>query len=120
MPYFHATHRRKLPSIRQFGLGGRPDAPKNFPCESGIYLAASPEVAFGFLIENYVKSGPRDSNPSAELDEFLVIVIDDSRVTRPLREDPQVSNAEAGCFLYDGVIDIQGMPILDAPAIFSI
>ena len=114
MPYFHATHRKNLRSIQRYGLGGLPDAPKNFPCEDGTYLATSPEVAFGFLIENYINSGDSRSNPSAELDEFIVIVVDDSRLDHGLQSDPQVTNPNAGCFLYRGVIDIRGMPILDA------
>lgn len=118
MPYFHATHRQKLPSIWQFGLGGLPTAPQNFPCESGVYLATSPEIAFGFLIENYIRSGKPGSNPSAEIDEFVVIVVDDSRVTGSIRVDPQIPSTDAKCFLYEGVIDVRGMPVLDAIAIF--
>src|SRR3546814_4280282 len=95
MPYFHATHRQKLPSIWQFGLGGLPTAPQNFPCESGVYLATSPEIAFGFLIENYIRSGKPGSNPSAEIDEFVVIVVDDSRVTGSIRVDPQIPSTDA-------------------------
>src|SRR3546814_10653021 len=91
MPYFHATHRQKLPSIWQFGLGGLPTAPQNFPCESGVYLATSPEIAFGFLIEYYIRSGKPGSNPSAEIDEFVVIVVDDSRVTGSIRSEEHTS-----------------------------
>src|SRR3546814_15773675 len=96
MPYFHATHRQKLPSIWQFGLGGLPTAPQNFPCESGVYLATSPEIAFGFLIENYIRSGKPGSNPSAEIDEFVVIVVDDSRVTGSIRVDPRSEERRVG------------------------
>src|SRR3546814_11944591 len=75
-------------------------------------------MAFGFLIENYSRSGKPGSNPSAEIDEFVVIVVDDSRVTGSIRVDPQIPSTDAKCFLYEGVIDVRGMPVLDAIAIF--
>src|SRR3546814_9396615 len=98
-----------LPSNWQFGFGCLPTAPPNFPSESGIYLATSPEIAFGFLSENYIRSGKPGSNPSAEIDEFVVIVVDDSRVTGSIRVDPQIPSTDAKCFLYEGVIDVRGM-----------
>jgi hypothetical protein len=118
MPFYHATHRRKLPSILQFGLGGRSGADQNFACKKGVYLAATPEVAFAFLIEHFLESAIDESNPNEELDEFVVILVDDTRIVGNLQSDPQVSATWAGCFVYDGVIDIRGMPVLDAQLIF--
>src|SRR3546814_10450808 len=75
-------------------------------------------MAFGFLIENYSRSGMPVSNPSAEIAGFVVIGVDDSRVTASIRVDPQIPSTDAKCFLYEGVIDVRGMPVLDAIAIF--
>src|SRR3546814_3812020 len=117
MPYFHATHRQKLPSIWQFELGGLPTAPQNFPCESGDYLATSPEIAFGFLIENYIRSEKPGSNPSAEIDEFVVIFVDDSRFTGSIRVDPQIPSTDAKCFWSERAQEGSGIQVLDVIAI---
>jgi hypothetical protein len=113
MPYYHGTHVWKLPSIQRFGLGGAL-VEKNYPdCDNGVYLSLEPDYCLYFLIEHYIETGDKNSNPSERLKEFRVILIDDARVNKAkLEPDPHLDGIP-GVFLYKGVIDITAMPILD-------
>lgn len=115
MPYYHGTHVQKIPSIQKHGLGGIV-VEKNFDCEDGVYLSTEPVVCVGMLVDHLLTTGSDGTNPSEVLKSFRVIVIDDSRVNpSKLNQDPNVD--VEGCYLYRGVIDITGMPILDVDAI---
>lgn len=113
MPWFHATHVERIPSILKHGLCG--GMAKNWPgTEDGVYLAVHPAIAVDVMLERYFRFGPADSMPRDELARWRVIVIDDARI-RPnlLRPDPEVPDAPEGAvMLYGGIIDVAGMPIL--------
>ena len=111
MPYFHATFRQQLPSIRRDGLGAKGHG-ANWPgCAAGVYLATNPAVCVSVMLEHYLAFGDPKSVPSEHLCEICVVVIDDARV-RPdlLGADPQASRSDS--FIYTGVIDVSGMPVL--------
>lgn len=118
MPFYHATQRQRLASILEKGI--RTGEKQNFECEPGVYLADSPIIAFGFLIEDYLLKADEESRPSEDLKDFIVIVIDDARIDQTLLgPDPNVGkNWEEHLFLYEGVIDVTGMPVLDANVLF--
>jgi hypothetical protein len=118
VPFYHATRRTRLESILQTGL--QPVSPQNFDCPPGVYLSDSPIVAFGFLIEHFLINADDSSRPSEEVKDFVVIVIDDSRInSKRLLPDPNVSGKwQKHLFIYDNIIDVTGMPILDADDLF--
>lgn len=118
MPFYHATRRRRLATILKEGL--HPRALQNFECERGVYLSTDPFVAFGFLLEDFFLKATDETKPSQELKDFIVIVIDDSRVDiARLKPDPNVEGKWQDClFIHTGDIDVTGMPILDADILF--
>ncbi|BCB21952.1 hypothetical protein [Bosea sp. ANAM02] len=111
MPFFHATFRKHLNSIRRHGLGADGHG-TNWPgCAAGVYLAAHPAICVSVMLEHYLAYGDPSSVPSEHLDEICVIVVDDSRVRSDrLLADPQTSRSDS--FVYSGVIDISGLPVL--------
>jgi hypothetical protein len=113
MPYFHATWRRHLPSIRKHGLGGAAPDRRNFDSVEGLYLAVDPTIALGFLIEAYVDEGEnKQLSPPDALQEMCLLVIDDSRIDQRLVEvDPNIERRDL-TVLYKGVIDISALPVL--------
>lgn len=118
MPYYHATRRHRLEAILREGL--HPRAAQNFECEPGVYLANDPLIAFGFLLEDFFAKATDDTKPSEELKDFVVIVVDDSRVNAALlKPDPNVEGHwQERLFLHHGDIDVTGMPVLDADILF--
>jgi len=118
MPFYHATRRRHLPSILREGLHS--EAAQNFECEKGVYLSLDPAIAFGFLLEDFFLKATDESKPSQELKDFIVIVVDDARVNQAqLKPDPNVEGKwQERLFIYEGCIDVTGMPILDADILF--
>lgn len=118
MPFYHATRRSRLPSIMSIGLRGSEE--QNFECEAGVYLARSPIIAWYFLLEDLIERMDDSTSPSGEMADFIVIVVDDSRVEAArLRPDPNVEGRwQDELHLYDGIIDVRGMPILDADMLF--
>lgn len=118
MPLYHATHRHRLESIFKEGLHDK--AAQNFDCERGVYLADSPIIAFGFLIEDFFEKADESASPKAAIENFVVLVIDESRFDRSLLE-PDHNTSEKWqkhLFIYRGTIDVTGMPVLDADILF--
>jgi hypothetical protein len=113
MTFYHATYRHRLDSIRRHGLTPTVADP-NFPgAEPGVYLASDPMIPVAFLLEHSIENANEKDNPSQIVENFVVIVIDDSRLDkRKLGPDPQLSEQE-GLWCYRGVIDVTNMPILD-------
>lgn len=116
MPYFHATHRNRLPSIMKFGLCTGHG--QNFDCLPAVYRATDPVIALGFMLDHYLEFGETGRKPSDVIEDWIVIVIDDSLVSGELMIDPQFEH-EGHAWIYDGVIDIRGMPVLAADLIFA-
>jgi hypothetical protein len=114
MPFYHATTADRIESIRRHGLGGLRTASKAFPnCPDGVYLAADPMFALGFLLERALAGDFVHQSPKVALAQFRVIVIDDSRVDRThLTKDPNIS--QAGFWLYDRIVDVTAMPVVTA------
>lgn len=119
MPYFHATWRRHLPSIRRHGLGGAAPDRRNFPVEEGVYLARDPAVAASMLIEAYFENGEgMDLSPPEALREMCVLVVDDSRVDPRLVDlDPNVDRGDL-TVLYCGIIDVSALPVVSVDDLF--
>jgi hypothetical protein len=119
MPFYHATTLDRIESIQKHGLGGLAAAGQMFPgCESGVYLAAEALFALGFLIEKYIEGGFGRGSPAEMLKLFVVIVVDDARIDRTrLRQDPNI--AMAGFWIYDGVVDVNAMPVVSADAVYD-
>lgn len=112
MPFFHATWRDNLPSIMSKGLGAADPIERNFDCVPGTYLSEEAWIALGFLVEAFMEKADADCNPSEMVKQMAVIVVDDSRVERSrLRSDPNIDR-HVGTWLYDGIIDVRGMPVL--------
>lgn len=115
MPYYHATWRRHLPSIRKHGLGGALPDMQNFPVERGVYLSTDPAIAVGMMIEAYVLNGDAwAKSPAEALEGMCVIVVDDSRIDqRMIDVDPNVDRRDI-TILYRGVIDVAALAIVSA------
>lgn len=113
MPYYHATWRRHLPSIRKHGLGGAMPDRQNFPVESGVYMSTDAAVAVSMMIEAYMLNGDDwGMSPPEALEAMCVIVVDDSRIDqRMVDADPNVERRDL-TILYRGVIDISALPVL--------
>lgn len=113
MPFYHATWDRHLDSIRKDGLGGAQPDRRNFPVESGVYLARDPEVAISIMIEAYLESGEASGlTPPEAFAAIRIIVIDDSRIRiELLSADPNIERQDL-TMLYQGVIDVTGLPIV--------
>jgi hypothetical protein len=113
MPYYHATLEATMPSIRRHGLGGIDPGPRSEPCARGVYLAAHPSLAVQMAVMhalNTASAGAR--TPREALAAVRVVVVDDTRLdARRLRPDPQVTHW-AGAWVYAGVIDVTGLPVL--------
>lgn len=120
MPYYHATWRRHLPSIRKNGLGGAMPDRQNFPVEAGVYLAHDPAVAVSMLIEAYMESEDGMGLPPSEaVQAMCVLVIDDSRVDGRLVDvDPNIERSDM-TILYRGVIDVIALPVLSVEEILN-
>ncbi len=121
MTLYHATWKRHLPSIERHGLGGFQPDDRNFEgTVRGLYLCSDPLIAISFLIEALdSKEDIHHLPPPALLAQMRVIVIDDSRIeNKKLKPDPQVERKDVA-WLYDGVIDTRGMPILDVDTIMA-
>lgn len=115
MPYYHATKRDRLDSIRKLGL--RAVAEQNFRCEPGVYLADNPAVPLAVMVECALLV--KGTKPSKFLEDIVVIVIDDAMVNKnKLEIDPQGRNVP-GMWLYRGVIDITNAPILDVDTVLK-
>lgn len=119
MPYYHATWRRHLPSIRENGLGGAAPDRQNFPVESGLYLAHDPAVAVSVLVEAYIESGDgMGMGPSEALRAMCVLVVDDSRINpRFIDVDPNIERRDL-TVLYRGVVDVAALPVLSVEDLF--
>jgi len=112
MPFFHATWQENLPSIMAHGLGAALPAERNFDCEPGLYLSSEAWIALGFLVEAFLEKADPSSKPSEAVRQMAVIVVDDARVDpRRLKADPNIDR-DVGTRLYDGIIDVRGMPVL--------
>lgn len=110
MPFFHVTREDRLPSILRHGLGGAGGG-KNWDCGNGVYLASDPAVGLAVMIQHYCEHGSVDRPPALEVASWRCIVVDDARI-RPdlLRPDPEIAGGRS--MIYDGVIDVRGMPVL--------
>jgi hypothetical protein len=87
-------------------------AEQNWDCDPGVYLAGHPSLSIFVMLQHYVEQGDPDSVPKNELADMCVIVIDDSRVTASkLGPDPEIDRPDV--WLYEGVIDVTNMPVLD-------
>lgn len=72
-----------------------------------------------FLIEHYLLHGGEKSSPREAVENFVVFVIDDSRIdSARLGPDPSFENAEH-FRRYQGVIDVSGMPVIGAVEMFA-
>lgn len=93
------------------GLGGI-DAEQNWPgCEKGVYLAEAPEICLFIMLDQYAQFGDPHSSPTKHLSEIVVIVIDATRLDpAKLGPDPLINRPDVQ--LYNGTIDVRGMPIL--------
>lgn len=112
MPYYHATFRKHLPSILKHGLGGRLIEQNWDGCDPGVYLAALPELCVIVMADQYCQFGDPDSVPRDHFAEIIIIVVDDSRVqSNKLGPDPLINRDDV--WLYDGVIDVTNMPVID-------
>ena len=113
MPYYHATWRRHLSSIRKHGLGGAMPDMQNFPVERGVYLSTDAAVAVMMVIEAYMMNGDDwGMTPPEALAAMCVIVVDDSRIDQRMVDvDPNVERRDM-TILYRGVIDIAALPVL--------
>lgn len=119
MPYYHATYAHRLGSIQRHGLGAVLDDKNFVDSENGVFLAENPLIAIMFLVEHYAATGAPDSSPKETFATFRVLVIDDGRVD-PARLVPDPSApAEAGCWLYRGVIDVRGLAVLDGETVYA-
>ena len=114
MTYFHATTKDRIESIQKHGLGGLPGVPKAFPdCADGVYLAADPMLALGFLLERALADNFFHMTPKKAVEQFAVFAIDDSRVNvSRLQPDPNI--LQEGFWLYNGIVDVSAMPVLSA------
>ena len=114
MTFYHATTRDRIASIQKVGLGGDPSAERNFEfSEDGVYLAETPVLALGFLLERAMAGALHDLSPKDCVAAFAVIVIDASRVDpRRLRADQNIG--QEGFWIYSGVIDVASMPVIGA------
>jgi hypothetical protein len=113
MPYYHATWRRHLQSIRSNGLGGALPDRRNFSVADGVYLAVDPFVAISMLIEACAEGGEGATMaPPEALDAMCIIVVDDARVDQRLVHiDPNIERRDL-TILYRGVIDVSALPVL--------
>lgn len=117
MTYYHATHRDRLPSILEHGLGWA-GAAQNWDCKRGVYLAEEPGLAVLLMVESYLHTAPEDMTPAEALGEIAIICLDDSRVPRiQLGPDPGIPLD--GVWLYRGVIDARNMPVLTIDEIMA-
>jgi hypothetical protein len=114
MTFYHATTRDRIASIQRLGLGGDPNAERNFEfSEQGVYLAENPVLALGFLLERAMAGAFRNHSPQDYVAAFAVIVIDASRVDPGrLRADENIG--QEGFWIYSGVIDVTSMPVIGA------
>jgi hypothetical protein len=118
MTYYHATTREKLPSIQRLGLGGTRNVQKNFDCPDGVYLASDPVLALGFMLEKALEEPCLHESPRACVDTFMVVVIDGARIDEGrLRVDPNIK--KEGFWIFDGVVDVSSMPVLDAAQVMQ-
>jgi hypothetical protein len=115
MPYFHATTVEALPSILATGLGAVDPGPRSEDCVRGVYLASHPTLAVHIAFMHLLNTWGDDEVPArVALDAVRVFVIDDTRLDPArLQPDPQV-RTWAGSWLYAGVIDVGGLPVLTA------
>lgn len=120
MPFYHATWRKHLPSIQKHGLGGAAPDRQNFPVEAGVYLANEPVVALSIMLEAYIENGEDSGlSPPEALAAMCILVIDDSRVNPALLDvDPNIERRDL-TYLYRGVIDVNGLPVVSVDEIVS-
>jgi hypothetical protein len=121
MPLYHATWKRNLPSIMKFGLGGRMADTRNFrDVQTGLYLCVDPVIAVSFLIEAIAHNDDlQHLSPADLIAQMRVIVVDDSRIRKDkLTVDPNIERKDA-TFIYDGIIDISGLIILDVDTVLA-
>jgi hypothetical protein len=105
-----------LASILRHGLGGALPDRKNFDCKDGVYLATEPSVAILILVEAALASALDTDSPQEVIDSMRLLVIDDSRIDASRCEpDPNVERRGLA-FVYQGIVDVRGMPILDVDA----
>ena len=111
VPYYHATTEDRLPSILRHGLGGVDIGSRVDDCERGVYLASDLELALCVALEYAIRESVRLPSPRTAVAVIRVLVIDDARLdaTR-LGADPHFDGT--GSWLYAGVIDVTGQPIL--------
>ena len=120
--YYHATFKDRLPSIRAHGLGGDPTAEANFDCAPGVYLAYSPVLAYGILLDDLLHGrlppwlDPEKVGPAEYAESIVVIAVPGSRLRRDLLEtDPQIKCV--GFWRYLGVVPAADLPVLDVDAV---
>ena len=120
MPFYHATWRKHLPSIHKHGLGGAAPDRQNFPVEAGVYLANEAAVAVSILLEAYIETGDDlGLSPQEALAAMCILVIDDCRVNAALLDvDPNIERQDL-TYLYRGVIDVTGLPVVSVDDILS-
>ena len=91
---------------------------KNFDCPDGVYLASDPMLAIGFMLEKALEEPYRHESPKACVDTFMVVVIDGARIDEGrLRVDPNIK--KEGFWIFDGVVDVSSMPVLDAAQVMQ-
>jgi hypothetical protein len=119
MPYFHGTRKENLASILRHGLGGVDPGPNSEQCERGVYLAETPWLSIGILLDQMFSTGDDSTVPNQELDRWVVIVVDDSRINGLLlRRDPHLDD-EWKSWIYDGVIDVTNAVILSVDDVLA-
>lgn len=119
MPFYHVTRADRLPSILRHGLGGF-DGGRNWECEDGVYLASDPAIGLAVMLQHYCEFGAADSVPSEEVASWRCIVVDDSRIrVELLRPDPEFPEPSGRSMIYDGVVDVRGMPVLDVHGVLA-
>lgn len=122
MPFFHATQAYRIEEIKSSGLGSNLSIQNFVGCVPGVYLSEDPVYCLSFMLEHVLHTADDDAKPSDELEKFVFILIDDSRIDqRLLSHDPNVLhlNPVPPVFLYRGIIDITNMPILSFQQIFD-
>lgn len=118
MPYFHGTYRDRLALIRSHGLGGVDPGPNSEACERGVYLSTDPRLCIYMLLMHHLESrGQPDASPEDVMSNWVVLLVDDSRIdARRMSADPHVADG-VGSYLYRGVVDVVGAIELSAQQI---
>lgn len=100
MILYHATYRKRIRSIKEFGLGAKQIKNWSISEDGVVYLATDPNVAASFC------ETAEDVSDSV-YDSGIVVLAIDSRVLHNmrLRKDENIKDDSSKCFKYTGVIN---------------